>query len=69
MVNDYEYNLLALMSGLVHNLNLKICIEGIETEEEHNRMLNLNPDYSQGFYYGRPCPLVDFIEQFVKIPS
>lgn len=69
MENEYEYNLLALMSGLVHNLNLKICIEGIETEEEHNRMLNLNPDYSQGFYYGRPCPLVDFIEQFVKKSS
>ena len=69
MENEYEYNLLALMSGLVHNLNLKICIEGIETEEEHNRMLDLNPDYSQGFYYGRPCPLVDFIEQFVKKSS
>lgn len=69
MENEYEYNLLALMSGLVHNLNLKICIEGIETEEEHKRMLDLNPDYSQGFYYGKPCPLVDFIEQFVKKSS
>jgi len=69
MINDYEYNLLALMSSLVHNLNLKICIEGIETEEERNRMLTLNPDYSQGFYYGKPCPLFDFIEQFVKISS
>lgn len=69
MQNEYEYNLLALMSGLVHNLNLKICIEGIETEEERNRMLTLNPDYSQGFYFGRPCPLVDFIEQFVKKSS
>ncbi len=69
MVNEYEYNLLSLMSGLVHDLKLKICIEGIETEEEHNRMLDLKPDYSQGFYYGRPCPLIDFIEQFVKMSS
>lgn len=66
MNSEYEYNLLQLMSGLVHNLNLKICIEGIETEEELDRMLNLNPDYSQGFYFGKPCPLLDFIEQFVK---
>ena len=69
MESEYEYNLLALMSGLVHNLNLKICIEGIETEDEHNRMLTLNPDYSQGFYFGKPCPLFDFIEQFVKMSS
>ncbi len=69
MTSEYEYNLLALMSGLVHNLNLKICIEGIETEEEHNRMLTLKPDYNQGFYFGRPCPLYDFIEQFVKKSS
>lgn len=63
--SEYEYNLLSLMSNLVHNLNSKICIEGIETQEECDRMLSLHPDYSQGFYYGRPCPLYDFIEQFV----
>lgn len=66
MESEYEYNLLQLMSSLVHNLNLKICIEGIETEEERERMQHLNPDYSQGFYFGRPCPLLDFIEQFVE---
>ena len=64
--NEYEYNLLNLMSGLVHNLDLKICIEGIETEEERNRMQELSPDYSQGFFFGRPCPFDQFIEQFVK---
>ncbi len=64
--NEYEYNLLNLMSGLVHNLDLKICIEGIETEDERNRMQELSPDYSQGFFFGRPCPFEQFIEQFVK---
>ena len=64
--NEYEYNLLSLMSNLVHNLNLKMCIEGIETEDEEIRMLTISPDYSQGFYYGRPCPYDQFIEQFVK---
>ncbi len=64
--SDYEYNLLSLMSNLVHNLNSKICIEGIETEAERDRLQALNPDYSQGFYYGHPCPLYDFIEQFVE---
>lgn len=66
LANEYEYNLLNLMSDLVHNLNLKICIEGIETEDERNRMQELSPDYSQGFFFGRPCPFDQFVEQFVK---
>lgn len=66
MENDYEYNLLSLMSGMVHNLNLKICIEGIETEEEKRRIMEFAPDYSQGFYFGKPCPFDQFMEQFIK---
>ncbi|MCM1157542.1 MAG: GGDEF and EAL domain-containing protein [Bacteroidales bacterium] len=64
--NEYEYNLLSLMSDLIHNLNLKMCVEGIETQAEELKMQSLSPDYSQGFYYGKPCPYKQFIEQFVK---
>lgn len=63
--NEYEYNLLSLMSGMVHDLNLKICVEGIETEEEQKKIQELSPDYTQGFYFGRPCPYKQFLEQFV----
>ena len=63
--NDYEYNLLSLMSELVHNLNLELCIEGIETAEELSKIQKLSPDYSQGFYFGKPCPYQQFVEQFV----
>ena len=63
--NEYEYNLLSLMSGMVHDLNLKICVEGIETEAEQKKIQELSPDYTQGFYFGRPCPYNQFLEQFV----
>lgn len=63
--NEYDYNLLSLMSNMVHNLDLKICVEGIETEEERCRILELSPDYSQGFFFGRPCPYEQFHENFV----
>lgn len=65
LTNEYDYNLLSLMSEMVHNLNLKICIEGIETEAEHVRILEIAPDYSQGFYFGKPCPYNQFEENFV----
>lgn len=65
--NDYEYKLLSLLSQMVHHLNLKICIEGIETQEEYDKITNLSPDYCQGFYFGKPCCYHEFVDQFVKI--
>lgn len=58
--NDYEYQLLSLMSNMVHSLNLKMCIEGIETNDELAKMSQLSPDYCQGYYWGRPCPYEEF---------
>jgi len=63
--NQYEHNLLQHMSDMVHDVNLKLCIEGIETKEELERICKIEPDYIQGYYFGRPCPLNQFLEQFV----
>ena len=63
--NDYEFNLLSLLSRMVHHLQLKLCVEGIENEKELKKMSDLPPDYSQGFYFGRPCTRNQFIERFV----
>ncbi|MGN0342778.1 MAG: EAL domain-containing protein [Roseburia sp.] len=64
--NEYEYNLLSLMSDMVHNLQLKICVEGIETQDELTKIRQLSPTYIQGYYYGRPCPYDEFVEKYVQ---
>lgn len=63
--NEYDYNLLWLMSEMSHNLNLKICVEGIETAIDRERIQELAPDYIQGFYFGKPCPYDEFIQRYV----
>lgn len=65
--NEYEYNLLSLMSDMVHNLNLKMCIEGIETNLELDRMSQILPDYCQGYFFGRPCSYTDFVNAFILV--
>lgn len=62
--NSFERDLMANIIYLVHSLGLKICVEGVETEEELEKIRALDPDYIQGFYYGRPCPEDEFIENF-----
>lgn len=65
MDNDYEYSLLQHMIDMTHNINLKLCMEGIETDDELNKVRKMGPDYIQGYYFGRPCPLKEFLEKFV----
>ncbi len=62
--NSYEHNLLQHMADMVHDIDLKICIEGIETKEELDRICEIGPDYIQGYYFGRPSPVAQFMEQF-----
>ena len=64
--NEFERKLMASVIQLVHGLGLKICVEGVETEEELNYIRALGPDFIQGFYYGRPCPADEFFEAFCK---
>lgn len=63
--NEYEYNLLSLISNMVHSMNLKVCVEGIETADELGKMKGLLPDYCQGYLFGRPCPYDEFVEKYL----
>ena len=62
--NDFEKNLMANIIYMVHSLGLKVCVEGIETEEELRSIQALGPDYIQGYYYGKPCPEDDFFDKY-----
>ena len=52
---------------MTHSINSKFCIEGIETEEELERIKHIGPDYIQGYYFGKPMSLVDFEHKFAKV--
>ncbi len=62
MKKDFEYKLLMLLCELAHSLNLNICIEGIETEKELAAVKSFLPEFIQGYYYGKPCPLDEFLK-------
>ncbi|MGN0351948.1 MAG: EAL domain-containing protein [Roseburia sp.] len=60
-----EYVLLQYMVDMSHSMSLKLCIEGIETEQELHKISQIGPDYIQGFYYGRPSSLENFEKDYV----
>lgn len=64
--NSYERNLLQHMIDMTHSIDLKLCVEGIETRQELNDICEMGPDYIQGFYFGKPYPLEQFMADFVE---
>ena len=62
---EYEYRLLNSIVEMSHSLELDVCMEGIETENELMKAREAGPDYIQGFLFGRPCSKDTFFEQFV----
>ena len=62
--NDYEFNLLRHMVQLTHSINSKMCIEGIETRDELDKICELDPDYIQGYYFGKAHPAQTFLTKY-----
>ena len=61
---EYEYRLLNHIVEMSHSLGLHVCVEGIETEGELTKAKQTEPDYIQGFLFGKPCSRAEFTQKF-----
>jgi EAL domain-containing protein (putative c-di-GMP-specific phosphodiesterase class I) len=52
--SDVKQRLMRVMSGLCHDMGIKLVAEGIETNEERDAVIDLGCDLLQGFRFGRP---------------
>lgn len=64
MSNEKDYELFRKIIEMVHSVNVKICIEGIEKEEWAYAMKEIHVDYMQGYLYGRPCEKGVFLKEY-----
>ena len=64
--NQYEHDLMTQIITMTNKLDLTICVEGIETEDEFAKISELDPDYIQGFLFGKPQPAEEFYENLIK---
>lgn len=49
-----------------HKFGKKVCVEGVETEQELQTVLEAGCDYIQGFYFHRPMEIPDFFALLEK---
>jgi diguanylate cyclase (GGDEF)-like protein len=67
--NKYDYIVVKQFTELAHMLNLKVCYEGVETKDDFDFVLQLDPDYIQGYYFAKPLPAAEFEEKFIDRTS
>ena len=63
---NYDFELLRNIVSLAHELKINVVVEGVETEEEYLKIMQINPDYIQGYYYSKPLPEDGFNEYIKK---
>lgn len=51
--------------NMAHSLGLTVVAEGVETEPQTQFLVRQGCDYSQGYFYARPAPALEF-EQWLK---
>ena len=66
--SKYDYLVVKQFTELAHSLNLTVCYEGVETEEDFKCVLGLKPDYIQGYYFSRPVPAEEFEQKCLDQP-
>jgi diguanylate cyclase (GGDEF)-like protein len=58
---DFESRaIVSAIIGLAHDLDMTVIAEGVETAEQHDKLVALDCDFCQGYYFARPMPPEDF---------
>lgn len=61
---ENERAMIALCASvnMIKDMDMKIVVEGVESEEMAKELKSLGCDYLQGFYYSRPLPKEEFLK-------
>ncbi len=63
--NDKAMITLVSSIELAKRLDLEVVVEGVETEEHVHKLVALDCEYLQGYYFSKPIPAEEFI-QYMK---
>ncbi len=67
-----DHRIVGTIVNLVHNLEMKVIAEGVETKKQYEYLKQISTDVFQGYIFSRPLKMEDlhhFIDQFYKIPK
>lgn len=63
---NYNFTFIEYVVKLMHSINIKVCIEGVETVKEFEIVNKVNADYIQGYLFGKPESAETFYRKFIE---
>jgi len=70
--NSKDHRIIGTIVNLVHNLDMKVIAEGVETKKQYEYLKEISTDVFQGYIFSKPLLLDEaykFIDKFYKIPK
>ena len=59
---DKTNDLLPVIIRMIHSIDCKVVVEGVEDEEAAADVIAMGCEYIQGYYYSRPLPASEFVD-------
>lgn len=66
MTSNFDATFIKFIVELCHDVDISVCLEGVERLEEYNIVKTMNLDMIQGFLFGRPEPPEEFERKFLN---
>ncbi|HBE8453793.1 TPA: EAL domain-containing protein [Clostridioides difficile] len=52
--SKFDATFIHFIVAICHDVGIKVCLEGVETQEEYDLVKQIKPDYIQGYLFGKP---------------
>ena len=63
--STFDATFIRFVVALCHDVGIRVCLEGVETDDEYAIVNGMGLDYIQGFLFGRPVPPEEFEKTFL----
>ena len=63
--DDYSEVFVKMVSELADTIGVRMCVEGVEKDEQLDKLRQMKVQYIQGFYFNRPMRAIDFEEKYL----
>lgn len=64
--NSFDSSFIRVVVELCHKVGIKVCLEGVEEDEEMDVVSDMDLDFIQGFLYGKPEQAENFYHMYLS---
>lgn len=63
--DEYAAAFVTMVAQLADAIKVQVCVEGVETKEQYEKLKQMKVEMIQGFYFGKPMMLEDFERKYL----